>query len=160
MLTQEYLKSKLIYNPETGLFTNKKGKVLGHYDKDGYLRITLNGKIYRTGKLAVLYMTGKYPNMVDHINRIRDNNRYINLRVCDYRQNSQNCTKPKNNTSGFPGLSLVNKGKQYLCLVQANGIRYNKCFSLSQKDDAIAWIINKRLEVQKEFCPTNLLEYL
>lgn len=160
MLTQEYLKAKLVYNPETGLFTNKKGKVLGHYDKDGYLRITLNGKIYRTGKLAVLYMTGKYPDTVDHINRIRDDNRYINLRLCDMKQNSQNCTKPKNNTSGFPGLSLCNKGKQYLCSIQANGIRYSKCFSLDKKEEAIAWLIDTRLDLHKEFCPTNLSEYI
>jgi hypothetical protein len=46
-------------------------------------------------------------NIVDHINRIRDDNRLENLRWVDCYQNSQNSSKHKNNKSGHKILFLI-----------------------------------------------------
>ena len=69
MLTQAELKARLNYDPETGIFTwikriRRKGShpnsIAGNLC-DGYIRIKVNGKLYRAHRLAFLYMTGSTP---------------------------------------------------------------------------------------------------
>ncbi|MFW4291481.1 HNH endonuclease [Salmonella enterica subsp. enterica serovar Paratyphi C] len=46
----------------------------------GYIRIYINKKWYLAHRLAWLYVTGKWPiNVIDHINRNKADNRFINL---------------------------------------------------------------------------------
>lgn len=86
-LTYERLKEKIHYDPETGKFTRTwpdHNRKVGRLDKDGYLAIAIDRVKHRAGRLAWLYMTGKHPDEsmhVDHINRIRDDNRWENLRL-------------------------------------------------------------------------------
>jgi len=77
------------YDPEIGIFTNKiprgssakKGAFAGSLNGDGYLNIQVNGKSYKASRLAWLYVFGYFPeNQIDHINRIRTDNRIENLR--------------------------------------------------------------------------------
>ncbi len=49
-------------------------------------------------------MTGKWPVGIDHINRTRDDNRWLNLREATGTQNNGNTAKPSRNTSGFKGV--------------------------------------------------------
>lgn len=112
MITQSELKEVLEYNPDTGVFTWKKtvnsravvGSIAGHLDYQ-YIQITIYGKKYRAHRLAFLYMTGEWPKeLVDHINQIKDDNRYTNLREATVSQNNMNSKKPKNNKSGYRGV--------------------------------------------------------
>jgi hypothetical protein len=86
-LTYERLKEKIHYDPETGKFTRTwpdHNRKVGQLDKDGYLAIAIDRVKHRAGRLAWLYMTGEHPDEsmhVDHINRIRDDNRWVNLRL-------------------------------------------------------------------------------
>lgn len=114
-LSQEQLWGVLDYNPETGLFKWKVrtsirvvvGAVAGSVSDDGYIVIRIGRKIYRAHRLAFLWMTGKFPTgHVDHINTIRTDNRWCNLRQCSRSQNQCNRTKQSNNTSGFKGVSF------------------------------------------------------
>ena len=98
-LTQEYLKSILEYNPETGLFiwlkqvSNriKSGSTAGTIRSDGYVKIIINRKIYFAHRLAWLYMTGKWPeDLVDHKDNIKHNNIWENLREANHSQNNKN----------------------------------------------------------------------
>lgn len=87
-LTQKRLKKLLYYNPDTGIFTWKinsrrslKDAPAGNLHPSGYIRIGIDSKEYRAHRLAFLYMEGYIPeNDVDHINRVRDDNRWKNLR--------------------------------------------------------------------------------
>lgn len=97
-ITCSELRELLHYDPETGLFTNRRhrsanapqGKVAGTL-VDGYVKVNINGKIYAAHRLAVLYMTGKWPaNEVDHRNMQRDDNRWSNLREVTRLENKQN----------------------------------------------------------------------
>jgi hypothetical protein len=126
MLTQSELKSQLHYDPETGIFTwhkdfyHKKvaGKVAGSMDK-GYVRIRVNKKGYKAHRLVWLYIYGTWPaKEIDHINRIKHDNRLCNLREATHQQNQWNYSKPKNNTSGYIGVSM--RGKSYVARIKVD----------------------------------------
>ncbi len=113
MLTQEYLKSILDYNPDTGVFKwavskaqrVERGDVAG-YDSKGYIRIEIDNKPYFAHRLAFLYMTGEMPvDQVDHKNRVRNDNRWINLKEASNSDNQKNKSLQKNNTSGVVGVA-------------------------------------------------------
>ncbi len=92
-MTIELLKSRLHYNPETGLFTRiSKCSTMkvGKLDKDGYLTIKVNGDNYQAHRLAFMYMTGRFPSITDHINRIRTDNRWCNLREVNFEESMRN----------------------------------------------------------------------
>lgn len=112
-LTQERLRELLHYDPDSAVFTRIKtagryvaGTIAGSRDADGYLRISIDGKHYRSARLACLYMTGEMPVEADHVNRIRHDDRWLNIRKSDRRQNAANRNLQSNNTSGVKGISL------------------------------------------------------
>lgn len=92
-LTQDYLKSVLDYNPETGVFTWKQaygqrqaGSVAGYESRvRGELIgifITIRAKSYAARRLAILWTTGQMPtDPVTQINGDKADNRLANLRV-------------------------------------------------------------------------------
>lgn len=113
-ITAEQLREILDYNMETGIFiwkispskAVKAGDVAGNIDKRGYSTLGIRGEIYRTHRLAWLYVTGSWPTgMIDHINGIKADNRLVNLRDVGAGGNSENVRKPnKRNKSGFMGV--------------------------------------------------------
>lgn len=98
MITQDYLKSLITYNPDTGLFTHTKsrggyvaGAIAGGKTKLGYWRISIDSKLYLAHRLAFLYMTGELPQgNVDHKDGDPANNVWSNLRLCTQAQNVHN----------------------------------------------------------------------
>jgi hypothetical protein len=105
------LKEVLDYNPETGDFTwkistgrvsvgTKAGTRKGH----GYIQIRIDSVIYLASRLAWFWMTEKWPiDEIDHVNGIRDDNRFANLREANRDQNSRNTTS----YGGITGVSGV-----------------------------------------------------
>lgn len=84
MLTQAKLKSLINYNPVTGEFSRAGYAKCGTLTYQGYLAIQVAGKRYYAHRLAWFYMTGKWPeDEIDHKNRIRNDNRWENLREAD-----------------------------------------------------------------------------
>lgn len=123
-LTQERLKQVLHYNHDTGLFTrlgNGPDNV-GSIDGWGYLKIQVDYKIYCAHRLAFLYMTGKWPkNQVDHINTIKLNNWWSNLREANNQQNQENIRKArKQNKCGFLGVSSLS-GNRFQATISIKG---------------------------------------
>lgn len=110
-ITQDRLKEVLRYDPETGLFTwlvatgrrMRVGSVAGTKSSEGYIRIAVDGKIYRAHRLAFLYMTGEWPHdQVDHCDTDRTNNRWLNLRPASNSQNAAN--KRATSSTGYKGV--------------------------------------------------------
>lgn len=102
-MTKNELEKYLNYCKETGVFTWKtdrvsnkiNGKVAGS-DHKGYIRIILNNKKYMAHRLAWLYVYGEWPNIIDHINGIKNDNRIENLRNVNKRENNSNTYKHRN----------------------------------------------------------------
>ena len=107
-LTQARLFEVLFYNSRSGLFywnlrtrTDLNGKVAGKINPNGYRQIKVDQRYYYAHRLAFLYMTGRWPtDQIDHKNRIKDDNRWDNLREATPAQNSQNAYKKKVGVSG------------------------------------------------------------
>jgi hypothetical protein len=121
MLTQARLKDLLSYDPASGVWTwrprkgrgNKAGKIAGCIGHWGYRVIGIDDKLYRSSRLAFLYMLGHWPPVkVDHRNGQRADDRWDNLRLATDYQNAWNtCLSPRN-TSGFKSV-YFNKQRGY-----------------------------------------------
>ena len=95
-----WLHEVLDYNPETGVFTWKCklsakqyiGDIAGSVTNKGYRVLSLRKSIYKAHRIAYYYVTGCDPceNQIDHINRIKDDNRFSNLRLCGNSINQHN----------------------------------------------------------------------
>ncbi len=135
--TQEYLKSILDYNQETGIFVWKsrsdihpkankrlKGKIAGTPDEKGYINIKINQHRYGAHRLGWFYVTGKWPKEeIDHRNSVKGDNHFENLREATRMQNSMNATLRKDNQSRFKGVQ-INKTNKTICYCAI--IRFNK----------------------------------
>lgn len=127
-LTQEYLKSILHYDPDTGLFTwissrgrRRAGAIAGWQEK-GYTMIGVNGKNYPAHRLAFLYMTGAMPpHDTDHISGVRQDNRFKNLRAVTRLENQRNQKRYKTSTSGVTGVNWHKQAGKWRSRVQFKG---------------------------------------
>ena len=123
-LTQEKLKQLIHYDPNTGIITAnmprpsvKSGDVLGYVANTGYISISLSGKSFLAHRLAWLYMNGYFPEQIDHINHIRTDNRWVNLREVNDATNKLNTGLSKNSKTKFNGVSFMktlNKYRAYI----------------------------------------------
>ena len=145
MITQAQLKEKLHYNPDTGVFTRKistcnkvkVGDIAGYIHTKGYILISLNSKKYCAHRLAFLYMGGEIPEEVDHINHIRKDNRWFNLRAVTHNENCRNISMQKVNKSGFNGICWHKKAGKWQAYISVQG----RCIHLgyfTDKNNAIS----------------------
>lgn len=130
VLSQEELSKSLHYDPLTGIFTRRKtsggqvaGSVAGSINSEGYRSISVLGRSYKAARLAHLYITGKMPIEADHKNRIRSDDRWVNLRCANHSQNACNKHVQKNNTSGFKGVCWHKTRKLWVVQVSVNSKR-------------------------------------
>ena len=99
-LSRSYLQHMLHYDPLTGVWTwihppphskIRAGDIAGRITQQGRRQIRLNYGFYYSSRLAWFYMTGEWPkDQIDHINRIKDDDRWENLREATQSQNSYN----------------------------------------------------------------------
>ena len=167
-MTQKELKELLQYNIGTGIFTWKirkrryrePGNIAGTTSVNGYWVIRINNKLYYAHRLAFLYMEGYFPeHQVDHINRIKDDNRWCNLREVSRQCNSKNCGPSSKNTSGVVGVIWLKRDDKWCSRLAIN----KKQIHLGQyknKDNAV----KARWEAEKKYgwpnCNTTSSAYL
>jgi hypothetical protein len=165
MITQEYLKSILSYDPETGIFIWKisKGRVkendiAGNIHKNGYVNIKIDGLMYRSHRIAWIYIHGNLPNNeIDHINGIKNDNRIINLRQANHSENQKNCEKYKTNKSGFKGVSWDKSSNKWTAQAQLNGKKYNLGRFVMVEQAAEAYK-DFAIKHHGDFCNINLIK--
>lgn len=133
-LTKEYILEHLSYDRETGLFfwrrdpknQNRSGMVAGWSCERGYVRIEILGAVFRAHRIAFFLENGYFPKFVDHINRVKNDNRPENLRDAKSKGNARNKGKNRMNTSGYKGVGFdKDSGKWRARIVGPDGKR--KC---------------------------------
>lgn len=132
-LSQEDLKRQIHYDPQTGIFTRlvfKRGiqtrdiDHTGNVNAQGYIVIGINRKQFLAHRLAWLYVHGHFPKYIDHINRIKTDNRLINLRSVTHSQNHENVMTRKDNTSGHKGVHFYKPYQRWQVYINHEGKRY------------------------------------
>lgn len=126
--TQDELKALYHYDPETGVFTHlqsrgkgKAGQPAGNINGYGYREMRVCNSLFQAHRLAFLYMTGTFPEKpltVDHINGVRDDNRWCNLRLADARQQNWNSPADKDNQSGIKGAWPCKQTGRWVSMLQ------------------------------------------
>ncbi len=139
MITSENVKKLFYYVPETGellwnprekeafVATPKRtqqhlanwwnsksaNKTATYYSKSTkYLHVRFDGKDFLAHRIIWLWMTGEWPEVIDHKNRDRCDNRWTNLQNVTRRENMKNKSLGRNNKSGVFGVfydSRINK---------------------------------------------------
>ncbi len=121
-----------IYNSETGKVYSNRGKEITRRDK-GYIiiQLSLNKKAYvlKGHQFAWYYMYKEVVETIDHINRIKDDNRICNLRSISQREQSFNTTAK--------GYSWNKIARKWVSEIQVNGKKiYLGHFELEREEDA------------------------
>lgn len=128
-LTAEQVRSLFDYDPLDGRLLRKvaaggakAGDEAGTLI-NGYISVQASGSIYRAHRLIWLYMTGKWPDQqIDHIDGVRNNNKWANLRCADHILNAQNRHKAGvRSSTGL--LGVVPNHKRWSAQIRVDGHR-------------------------------------
>lgn len=145
MLTQSRVKEVLEYSPSTGDLVwcgkrrgrPKNGTTAGSINSCGYITLSVDGKVYQAHRVVWLHVYGEFPKGgIDHINRVKTDNRIENLRCATTSENMRNRSIGKNNTSGHMGVSW-NEGMERWVAFISDGRRITLGIFVD-KEDAIA----------------------
>jgi len=130
-------------------------------DRDGnvYLSSFLTKDKVRTKnvKLHRLIIGCKIGEMVDHINGNTMDNRKSNLRLCTFSQNRVNAKKQKNNTSGYPGVTLDKRSNKWHAQI-CKDKRWHSCGYWNTPEQAYEAYLKKGKELYGEFIRTPIID--
>lgn len=100
----------------------KAGSVAGSLNR-GYRQIRIYGKWYKAHRLVWLLKTGSWPSyQIDHINRVKLDNRFENLRDVS---NYQNCLNKVSDRELPVGVSYDRKNKKWVAQTYLHGVAKN-----------------------------------
>jgi hypothetical protein len=153
MLTQEHLKVVMTYNPDTGHIYNnlRPNKALKAINSCGYITVRVFSKSYVAHRLAFLYMTGEFPaGEVDHINGLRSDNRWCNLRLASKSDNLCNAKAHSSNKLGIKGIHFNKLERKYKTQVRKQGYK-TITGTFETLEEAIAFVQESRIKLHKEF---------
>lgn len=151
-MNQKYIKELCDYDPVTGSFTWKKhrirnmiGSTVGHISDTGYYRVCIKGTQYAVHRLIWLWMTGNLPVQIDHIDHVRSNNVWANLREVTQTENMYNKGKYKNNATGVVGVCYETRCSKFKAYIKIpSGIKHLGYFDTIEE----ATTVRKAAEVQ------------
>jgi HNH endonuclease len=134
----EYKDGNLFWKMKPSLRTNI-GDQAGTLNSGGYIQVKYKGKKLLTHRIIFQMHFGFFPKEIDHINRIKTDNRIENLRECTRSENNKNKGMQKNNKSGAKNICWHKQTKKWQ-------LQYNKkyCGLYNTLDEA-----KKALEKQQ-----------
>jgi hypothetical protein len=109
LLRYDVTTGEFIWRPRADAWWNARyaGKSAGSVKPGGRIDVAIGHKLYKAHRLVWLYIHGEpVPDVIDHIDHDKLNNRFTNLRAATKLQNGANSGKRKNNTTGIKGVGL------------------------------------------------------
>lgn len=159
--SQHTLKQALKYDPQSGKLYWKSRGISKSWDtkwagneaftatsSTGYKCGRINGANYLAHRVIYKLVTGDEPIEIDHIDGVRDNNCWSNLRSVPLEDNRRNSRRSKRNTSGHTGVRYEPERSCWIARIRNNHLG---CFS--SVDDAIA--ARKQAERKYGFHPNH-----
>lgn len=126
-ISQDMLHKFYSYDPNSGVMTyrlptrqHKVGDIVGFKHSGGYIGFSHDNKQYLLHRIIWLYMTGEFPEQVDHIDHDRTNNKWDNLRDVDNTTNSKNCSISTNSSTGVNGVSKIKATGKFRVYINDN----------------------------------------
>ena len=137
---KELLDELFNYDEETGIVTWKTvrsnrvkiGDVVGYQNPFGYLQVRLEGKLWMLHRLIWMKQTGEMPKgEIDHIDGVRNHNKWNNLRDVSKFTNMQNRRGPdKDSLTGILGVCYDKQAKRFRAQLRVDGVKIlNKLFN-------------------------------
>lgn len=133
MITQERALARLSYDAETGYLVwkprvddrrgwNKRyaGRRAGSASAGGYVELSIDGEAYLAHRIIWLMVHGEWPDIIDHIDRDRLNNRLSNLRNVGDTENARNASMRSHNSSGATGVYWGRQNKKWIAQIVVN----------------------------------------
>lgn len=158
VITPELLRQLIRYEPETGkyfwlprpieMFACRRAFSMWHkmycgkealrsVNKRGYCVTKLLNRRYFSHSVIWAFHTGQWPiYQIDHINRIKDDNRIENLRDIPQSENVKNAPRRGDNSSGVVGVRWHKSSRKWQGRIHHNKKEYSLgCFK--NKQDAV-----------------------
>lgn len=125
----EHLKKLFAYDPETGILSWRHGgngwcagPCAPKPNRGGYKMVHHKGCYYSQHSVAWALMTGAWPTAeIDHINRVKHDNRWSNLREASPGQNQGNRGPHRGNKSGYRGVAWVADKRKFVATIFLDG---------------------------------------
>lgn len=134
------------------LFKKTDGKLVGCYSKKShrYARIGIDNNNYKLHRIIFLYHHGYMPNIIDHINGNRFDNRIENLREVTPVQNRYNSRLYSTSKSGVKNVYWQKNCGKWNVTISINGKRVNFGY-YTDLEEARRVSIDMRNKYFKEF---------
>lgn len=163
-ITQELVKELFDYK-DGFLYSKVKRKILNIGDRVGCLStnrgdnryvMKINYKRYYSSRIIFLWHHGYMPNVVDHKDRDKMNDRIENLRAATHTQNMQNRTSSKRSTSKHLGVCFGTDCKKWISIISIKGKQIHLGYFDTENKAAIAYN-NAALIHHGEFANLNII---
>ena len=128
---EDILKRDFSYCPRSGLLF-RKGKECGAPDTKGYLIVSVRRKSLKVHRVCWFLHYGVWPSgVIDHINRVTDDNRLCNIRDVSQKVNTRNSKIRADNKSGYKGVSWDKARNSWVAREKVEGVYkfrgYHRC---------------------------------
>jgi hypothetical protein len=148
------LQEMLSYSKETGRLTwsrnvagrARAGQETGTTNYNGYLSLIIKGRPYRAHRVAWAIVTGSWPiGEIDHIDGVKTNNEWSNLRDVTRSVNQQNKRRSQSRTPGhLLGTSLDKRSGRWRAQIKVEGKYMHLGLHESAEAAHAAYILAKR----------------